>query len=58
MSIGLTEQIERLFKNRSGYVKNGDTKFIKKAKHKKERQRAKKDLECQPCYRKYSGWQY
>ena len=58
MGVGKTEQIEKWFRNRSGYIKNGDTKSVKRMKNKLERRRAKRDPECQPQYGKYSGWMY
>lgn len=58
MSAGRTEQIEKWFSNRSGYVKNGDTRWIKRTKNRRERRRAKKNPECHSHYTRYTGWLY
>ena len=61
MSYGLVEQGETLkcggkywkIKSRSKYHA-----FLKKAKARVERMRAKRDPECMPQYRKFAGWEY
>ncbi len=37
---------------------NNYTKFLKKAKHRVERHKMKRDLEYYPSYNKYRGWEY
>lgn len=64
MSAGLTVQLEpHLFyrltrdtpwkRSRSRYGQ-----LVKKRQHRNERQRAKLDPECLPCYRKYRGYEW
>ena len=62
MSCGLQQQIERssdLDCNKRGVKKKSIFKaFMKAAKHRAERRRAKRDPEALPRYRRYKGWEY
>ena len=40
-------------RSRSGY-----RGYIKKALHRRERQRLRDNIECPPEYKKYDGWEY
>jgi len=66
MSYGVGDQIERKLTarmyeglpawrqpRRSAY-----TSYLKLAKHRRERRRAKLDVECIPQYRRYKGWEW
>lgn len=63
MSIGHCDQIERSIQtvfckpHPWSTVKNSH-KWDKAMKHKRERQRAKVDPECQPEYRRFKGWEF
>lgn len=50
------EQIERFpwAFNKSGYRKNYS--WLKKAKHKRERQRCREQIDCHPEYKRYRYW--
>ena len=59
----LTAQIERKLDHLFGVSKpwgevRFSKKFVKRQKLRVERHRAKIDPECQPLYRRYSGWDW
>jgi hypothetical protein len=58
----LFEQIERslsqkVARPKAWKVLRGSNKWAKQKKHRIERQRAKREPDCTPCYRKYCGWE-
>lgn len=61
MAYGLGDQIERkldhVFDSKRGTVRHSH-KWDKTAKHRSERRRAKRNVECMPMYRKYKGWEW
>jgi hypothetical protein len=57
--MGLGEQMENILKRRSRDGKSKTSaRFIKQLKNRTERRRARRNPECDPHYRKYSGWIY
>lgn len=62
MAIGKGEQFEHhlsaLFKSKDWQETKKSHKWEKTKKHRRERQRAKQDLECDSQYRKYKGYEY
>lgn len=63
MSYGLCEKIERKMDCRfAGYkpwsrVRHSD-KPLRKAKARAERHRVKRNVECQPLYKRFDGWEW
>ena len=61
MACGLGEQIEKemdyMLDSKRGVVQHSH-KLDKRQKNRTERRRAKRDVECQPLYRKFKGWEW
>lgn len=56
--MSLTKMCEQITEGRNHHRcdKSKSHKCVKKAQHRRERQRVRQNIECQPLYRKYKGY--
>ncbi len=57
MSLAKIEEIDKISKRKNSGDRNY-VKFLKKSVHKRERLKMKKDLEYEPEYRRFAGWEH